>query len=61
LPIPIVCFVRLRCGVGWFRTTGSSAMLSKGISFIIALRQVLKQAWAAPFREAVHRSKDPTT
>jgi hypothetical protein len=42
-------------------TTGSSVMLCEGISFTIALRQFPKQAGAAPFREAIHRSKDPTT
>ena len=37
------------------------AALFEGISFTIALRLFLKQAGAAPFWEAIHRSKDPTT
>jgi cation diffusion facilitator family transporter len=37
------------------------AALFESISFTIALRQFLKQAGSAPFWEAVHRSKDPTT
>jgi cation diffusion facilitator family transporter len=37
------------------------AALFESISFTIALRQFLKQAGAAPFWEAIHRSKDPTT
>ena len=37
------------------------AAVFEGISFTIALRQFLKQAGAAPFWEAIYRSKDPTT
>jgi cation diffusion facilitator family transporter len=37
------------------------AVVFEGISFAIALRQFLKQAGAAPFWEAIHHSKDPTT
>ncbi len=37
------------------------AALFEGISFAIALRQFRKQAGAAPFWQAIHRSKDPTT
>jgi cation diffusion facilitator family transporter len=37
------------------------AALFEGLSFTIALRQFLKQAGAAPFWEAIDRSKDPTT
>lgn len=37
------------------------AALFESISFTIALRQFLKQAGPAPFWQAVHRSKDPTT
>jgi len=35
--------------------------LFESISFSIALRQFLRQAGTAPFWEAVHQSKDPTT
>jgi cation diffusion facilitator family transporter len=37
------------------------AAVFESISFTIALRQFLRQAGAAPFWEAIHRSKDPTT
>ncbi len=37
------------------------AALFESISFTIALRQFLRQAGAAPFWEAIRRSKDPTT
>jgi divalent metal cation (Fe/Co/Zn/Cd) transporter len=37
------------------------AALFESISFAIALRQFRRQAGAAPFWEAIHRSKDPTT
>lgn len=37
------------------------AAVFEGISFAIALRQFLKQAGDAPFWQAIHRSKDPTT
>ena len=37
------------------------AAVFEGASFVIALRQFLKQAGATPFWEALHRSKDPTT
>jgi cation diffusion facilitator family transporter len=37
------------------------AALFESISFTIALRQFLRQAGDAPFWEAIHRSKDPTT
>ena len=37
------------------------AALFEGVSFTIALHLFLKQAGAAPFWEAIHRSKDPTT
>jgi cation diffusion facilitator family transporter len=37
------------------------AAVFEGSSFAIALRQFLKQAGDAPFWEALHRSKDPTT
>jgi len=37
------------------------AALFESISFTIALRQFLKQAGPAPFWQAIHRSKDPTT
>jgi cation diffusion facilitator family transporter len=37
------------------------AAVFEGSSFVIALRQFLKQAGNTPFWEALHRSKDPTT
>ncbi len=37
------------------------AALFESISFTIALREFLRQADGAPFWEAIHRSKDPTT
>ena len=37
------------------------AFVFEGSSFVIALRQFLKQAGETPFWEALHRSKDPTT
>lgn len=37
------------------------AALFESISFTIALRQFLRQAGAAPFWDAIQRSKDPTT
>ncbi len=37
------------------------AAVFEGSSFVIALRQFLKQAGDTPFWEALHRSKDPTT
>src|SRR5438132_8718399 len=37
------------------------AAVFEGSSFVIALRQFLKQAGNIPFWEALHRSKDPTT
>jgi|GEM_PF-3583192 len=39
----------------------AAAALFEGISFTIRLRQFLKQTGTTPVREAVHRSKDPTT
>jgi cation diffusion facilitator family transporter len=37
------------------------AAVFEGSSFVIALRQFLKQAGATPFWKALHLSKDPTT
>ena len=37
------------------------AAVFEGSSFVIALRQFLKQSGNTPFWEALHRSKDPTT
>jgi divalent metal cation (Fe/Co/Zn/Cd) transporter len=37
------------------------ALIFEGSSFVIALRQFLRQAGNTPFWEALHRSKDPTT
>jgi cation diffusion facilitator family transporter len=37
------------------------AAVFESISFAIALRQFLQQAGGAPFWDAIHRSKDPTT
>ena len=37
------------------------AAVFEGSSFVIALRQFLKQAGDTPFWQALHRSKDPTT
>ena len=37
------------------------AAIFEGASFVIALRQFLKQAGDTPFWQALHRSKDPTT
>jgi cation diffusion facilitator family transporter len=37
------------------------AAVFEGSSFVIALRQFLKQAGNTPFWEALHRSKDPAT
>jgi divalent metal cation (Fe/Co/Zn/Cd) transporter len=39
----------------------AAAALFEGSSFTIALRQFLKTKGDAPFWEALHRSKDPTT
>jgi len=45
----------------WNYVVLSVAGIFEGSSFVIALRQFLKQAGDAPFWEAIHRSKDPTT
>jgi cation diffusion facilitator family transporter len=45
----------------WNFVVLGAAALFEGISFTIAMRQFLRQAGAAPFWEAIQRSKDPTT
>jgi cation diffusion facilitator family transporter len=45
----------------WNYVVLTAAAVFEGISFAIALRQFLIQADGAPFWEALHRSKDPTT
>ena len=45
----------------WNYVVLGAAAVFEGTSFAIALRQFLKQAGDAPFWEALHRSKDPTT
>lgn len=45
----------------WNYVVLGAAALFKSISFTIALREFLRQADGAPFWEAIHRSKDPTT
>src|SRR5205823_14169166 len=45
----------------WNYLVLAAAAVFEGTSFVIALRQFLKQKGATPFWEAIHRSKDPTT
>jgi cation diffusion facilitator family transporter len=45
----------------WNYIVLAAAALFEGSSFTIALRQFLKTKGDAPFWEALHRSKDPTT
>jgi cation diffusion facilitator family transporter len=45
----------------WNYVVLAAAALFEGSSFFIALRQFLRQSGKAPFWEALHRSKDPTT
>lgn len=45
----------------WNYVVLGAAALFESISFTIALREFLRQADGAPFWEAIHRSKDPTT
>jgi cation diffusion facilitator family transporter len=45
----------------WSYVVLAAAALFEGLSFTVALHQFLKQAGTAPFWEALHRSKDPTT
>ena len=45
----------------WNYVVLSVAGVFEGASFVIALRQFLKEAGGTPFWEALHRSKDPTT
>ena len=45
----------------WNYVVLGAAFVFEGTSFIIALREFLRQADSAPFWEALHRSKDPTT
>ncbi|WP_088279872.1 cation diffusion facilitator family transporter [Ideonella sp. A 288] len=45
----------------WNYAVLGAATLFESISFAIALRQFRRQAAGAPFWQAVHRSKDPTT
>jgi cation diffusion facilitator family transporter len=45
----------------WNYIVLAAAALFEGSSFVIALRQFLKTKGDAPFWEALHRSKDPTT
>src|SRR5512141_261812 len=45
----------------WNYIVLSVAGVFEAASFVIALRQFLKQAGDTPFWEALHRSKDPTT
>ena len=45
----------------WNYVVLAAAALFESISFVIALRQFRRQTGAAPFWEAIHRSKDPTT
>jgi len=45
----------------WNYIVLAAAAVFEGSSFTIALRQFRSQAGAAPFWQALHRSKDPTT
>ena len=45
----------------WNYVVLGAAALFEGASFAIALRQFMTSKGAAPFWQAVHRSKDPTT
>ncbi|RYZ03730.1 MAG: cation diffusion facilitator family transporter, partial [Comamonadaceae bacterium] len=45
----------------WNYIVLGAAMVFEGISFAIALRQFSKERKGAPFWQALHRSKDPTT
>jgi cation diffusion facilitator family transporter len=45
----------------WNYVVLATAGAFEGSSFVIALRQFLKEAGDTPFWEALHRSKDPTT
>jgi len=45
----------------WNYVVLGGAGVFEGASFVIALRQFLKEAGGTPFWEALHRSKDPTT
>jgi cation diffusion facilitator family transporter len=45
----------------WNYLVLATAGAFEGSSFVIALRQFLKEAGDTPFWEALHRSKDPTT
>jgi cation diffusion facilitator family transporter len=45
----------------WNYVVLAAAAVFEGISFVIALRAFRKQAGTAPFWQAIHRSKDPTT
>ena len=45
----------------WNYVVLGAAAVFEGSSFVIALRQFLRQAGDAPFWQALHRSKDPTT
>jgi cation diffusion facilitator family transporter len=45
----------------WNYVVLGAAGVFEGSSFVIALRQFLKEAGDTPFWEALHRSKDPTT
>jgi cation diffusion facilitator family transporter len=47
--------------VGWNYVVLAFAFAFEGGSFTIALRQFMKEKGKAPFWEALHRSKDPTT
>jgi len=45
----------------WNYVVLGAAFVFEGSSFVVALRQFLKEKGATPFWEALHRSKDPTT
>ena len=45
----------------WNYVVLGAAGVFEGASFVIALRQFLREAGDTPFWEALHRSKDPTT
>jgi cation diffusion facilitator family transporter len=45
----------------WNYVVLGAAGVFEGASFVVALRQFLKEAGDTPFWEALHRSKDPTT
>src|SRR5205823_12090612 len=45
----------------WNYVVLGAAAVFEGSSFVVALRQFLRQAGDAPFWQALHRSKDPTT